>query len=361
MSKTQFLDQINDNLKLFLLALLLFCSQQIIEASIIQSLDKSHHQLCTFDCNWYYKIVEYGYDQLSYLNLRETSTAFFPLFPFFTKGLANIFNISTVVALLVSSKLFFLLSIFAFMKFAKEYFPKVSPILAGFTIAYNPYAVYSNSGYTESLFLFLTCLCFYFLHQKRIKTLAITGAFLSATKIVGVTMGVSYGIFMLKDFIKTNNKKRIFIILNGVVIGLGLVAYMIFLYFHTGNALAFIEASKAWERDISNPIPTLIEYMTEPNYINNFFAIHTLFALYCCCFLAKKGFYHLSIFSLICTLIPMSTSALYSMPRFVWYQAPVLLTVCYFVNKKPVLLIPLLAFFMVVNYTAWLFNLRLMV
>lgn len=353
MNKNSSLNKINDNIQLFLLALLLFCSQQIVEIAIIQSIDQTHSQLCRWDCLWYHKIVEQGYDRLSYLNLEMTSLAFFPLFPLITKAVSNIFNISTLISLLICSKIFFLLSIFAFMKFAKEYFPKISPFIAGITIAYNPYAIYANSGYTEPLFLLLTCLCFYYLKQKRLKSLAVVGSFLTATRLVGAAIGVSYGFFMLKEFWKGSNKKRKFIILNGLMIGSGLISFMIFLYFHTGNALAFIEASKAWGREINNPVSTLLHAMTAPYAILNLFAINTLFALYCCCFLAKKGFHHLAIFSLICIIIPISTSTLYSMPRYIWYQAPILLAVCYFINKRPVLLIPILAFLMLFHYVAW--------
>lgn len=347
------LTPINQNITLFLLSLLLFLSQQISEIFILRHFDQTHTELCRWDCAWYHNIITDGYQQLSYLNLQETNLAFFPLFPIFTKIIASLLNSSITISLIISSKILFLFSIFAFIKFVALYFPKIPPIIAGITIAYNPYVIYSNSGYTEPLFLLLTCSCFYFLEKQRLKPLAFTGVFLTATRLVGLSIGVSYGVVMLKKFINGDNKTKLFIVLTGIIMSFGLLSFMIFLHFHAGDAFAFIHASKAWHREISNPLTNLFDGLGNYYLSKKFFAVTTLFAFYCCFFLARKKLYHLALFSFFCTIIPLSTSLLFSMPRYIWYQAPVLLTVCYLINKRPLLLIPLLPSFMIFNYELW--------
>ena len=313
-----------DNFKLVIFVLLIFLLQQLIEFYILSDLGKNYSDLCRFDCVWYRSIIDRGYDSPEVDTLKEKNYAFFPLLPL----LVAIFSTGSALSLIITSKIFFFLAIFAFIKFCKKFIPEISILVTGSVVTFNPYAIYANSGYTESLFLFFTCSCFYLMKQKRYLFFGVSGAFLSATRLVGISMVLSYFIFTLKEFLSARYPQKIKIILAGLMLTSGLLAFMLFLHFHTGNFLIFIDSSKAWGRHISNPITHILFRLKH----YDLFALFSIGALSACAYLFATKRYELAIFSVLCTMIPLSSGLLVSMPRYIWFQAPILLVLAKLIN-----------------------------
>ncbi len=245
----------------------------------------------------------------------------------------KIFSSSNAVALIAVNKVFFFVTIFAFILFCKKYLPDATLVVTGAVVTFNPYAIYANAGYTETLFLFLTCVCFYFLHQKKYFYLGAWGFFLSAIKVVGIVMLASYIVTVFKMFWRDKLQQKIKMIVAGVMLSSGLLSFMIFLHFHTGDALAFVHASKAWGRVISSPILNVIQGFRESTF-TLLASTMSLVALLSCVYLFVKKRYDLAIFSFFCTMIPLSTGLMLSMPRYIWFQAPILLLCAKLVQIK---------------------------
>lgn len=249
--------------------------------------------------------------------------------------------------------------IFAFIKFCKEYAPQITPITSGIIAALNPYVIYGNAGYTESLFLFLSCFAFVLLKRKKYLTHGLVGALLGITRIVGIFIAASYTISAFKDFINFPIKQKIVIALGGVMIGVGLLGFIIFLHYHSGDPIAFIHIQQApgWGRsEIRNPFLNLTQNLAEftnPPFRATISLVAIIFVIYLFC----KKQYELAAFSALCTLIPLSTG-LFSMPRFIWFQAPLLMVIAQLLNNKKVFyfVIYLLISLMVSNYNLWLNN-----
>ena len=317
------------NFKLVIFVLLIFLLQQLIEFYILSDLGKNYSDLCRLDCVWYKSIIDRGYDSPEVDTLKAKNYAFFPLLPL----LASIFSTGSTLSLIITSKIFFFLAIFAFIKFCKKFIPEISILVTGSVVTFNPYAIYANSGYTESLFLFFTCRCFYLMKQKRYLFFGVSGAFLSATRLVGISMALSYVIFTLKELLSARYPQKIKIILAGLMLTFGLLAFMLFLHFHTGNFLIFIDSSKAWGRHISNPIPNILSTLKYNIFFAVILSLAEIGALSACTYLFATKRYELATFSLLCTMIPLSSGLLLSMPRYIWFQAPILLVLAKLINR----------------------------
>ena len=109
----------------------------------------------------------------------------------------------------------------------------------------------------------------------------------------------------------------------GLMIPLGLAAYMVYLHYHVGDAMAFSNIQRAWDRGIGNPVTVFLTAF-EQRPFNQFLAMMALFSLGMSVYLAVQREFGLALFLAFVTLIPLSTG-LTSMMRYVLLQPPLLL------------------------------------
>ena len=339
---------------LLLTAALIFIAQQAIEFAMLVILQKSYASLCLWDCGWYATIVEHGYDLEPHGHSRGDAAnwAFFPALPTIAKVLFHLFGLSAAGSLILTGKAFFFLAIFWFMKFARLYSPGVPAWLAGMAVAFSPYAIYGNVGYTEPLFLFWTCSFFYFLKQKEWVTSGLCGAFLTSTRLVGVLVVFSYLVSTLKRF-RSNADSRLEILLGLLLIPLGLASFMLALYLVVGDSLAFSHVQRAWGREPQNPL-WIISKGLHGSAFDVYSTVTALAALFLSLIILMQRRYELAIFSLVCSVIPLSTG-LWSLPRYMWWQAPLLLLVVELVHKtrSTFVAIPAGATALLFMYASW--------
>lgn len=310
------------------IAFLVFLSNQFLEFIILLSNAQSYSRLCEWDCPWYGSIVNYGYDYEAHGHERGDAAnwAFFPALPLVASLLAKLGPLTAQTALVVVAKLFFFLSIFAFIKFATLYAPKVSPWVAGAVAGLHPYAIYGNVGYTESMFLFFSCLSFTALRQQRFEAAGLAGAVLSAVRPTGVLFGLAYLIAALRSAPSAVPLERLRMGFGLLLLPLGLALFMVFLYYRMGDGLAFSHVQIAWERIPSNPFKYLVVGLEATDALPQLWAWMTVLALVMTAYLVLSKEYGLAAFSLCATLIPLSTG-LTAMPRYLWWQAPLLLVI----------------------------------
>lgn len=346
--------------QLIKLAILLFVANQLLEFLILTLMGKHYAGMCNWDCIWYSHTVQNGYDlephgeAWGHAKADAANWAFFPLFPLLAMGLQKLLPIELWSAPVLTSKLCFLASIFAFMKFTKAYSPQTPSILAGMVLAFNPYSIYANAGYTEPLFLLLTCASLYHLKMRRYEASGICAALLTGTRLVGVSIALSYALSVLQDMRASRSIPWQKVISGALLIPLGLALFMIFLHFRMGDALAFSHVQRAWMREPGNPFTHLIDGFISGERLIVFWAAMTLAALLAAVYLAYRKRMELAVFSALCTLIPLST-ALWSIPRYIWWQAPILLVVAELTSKKRswMVAIPAGVAGMVYMYAGW--------
>lgn len=339
----------------FIIAAKIFAMEQFLEFLVIAVYRHSYPDLCNWDCAWYKSIVEHGYDIEPHGHPKGDAAnwAFFPALPFIAKALFHIFGLSAANSLILTGKVFFLLSIFWFMKFARLYNPGVSAWGAGMIVAFSPYAIYGNVGYTEPLFLVWTCSFFYFLKQKEYIKSGLCGSVLTSTRLAGLFAVFSYLFCAVQQFYRTRDN-RLEILLGVMLIPLGLACFMLILHAVMGDGLAFSHIQRAWGRSPQNPL-WIIDKGIRGTAFNVYSTLTALTAIFLLLILVVQRRYELAIFSLMCSVIPLSTG-LWSIPRYIWWQAPMLLVVTEIVQKTRSwrIIIPLFGTGLLFMYFSWL-------
>ncbi|WGZ93708.1 MAG: hypothetical protein QJT81_18255 [Candidatus Thiothrix putei] len=294
---------------------------------------------CKWDCGWYASIVNEGY----FLEPKEheagnaANWAFFPLFPLLAIAVKNIFGISAGLALVITSKFFLLIAIFAFMLLVEKELGSKKKILAGFLVAFNPYIIYAHVGYTESLYFFLTSMAFVALKQHQWIMVGFLTGLLSATRVVGILFLFPYFFQLFSQFslFRNNFSLLLTFLLGLLLIPVGLGGYMLYLHLHVGDALAFSHIQVAWGRSLSNPFTNLWFGLMEGGR-STYMAFFALFSLIMSGWLLIDKYYHYAIFLICVTLLPLATG-LDSLPRYVMWQAPFLFGLVLVFDRFPLL------------------------
>jgi len=327
------------NRQVLLTTFVLFFSNQLLEFILLLLFNFSYSMLCSWDCIWYSGIVSHSYDSAPHIfdNFPKgdvANWAFFPLLPISAWFLQQIIGItSSSYSVLITSKLFFALSIFSFIKFGLAYYPKLNPWILGFVVSLNPYVIYANSGYTESAFLFFSCLFFYFFKKEYFLLAGIVGGFLSAVRLAGIFAVFAIIPRTIAQFQKNSGDSKINLILMILLMPLGLSLFMTYLYWLCGDALAFMHIQKAWGREIQFPWIVLSYEVLSGNPHRLYWALLSVFSLAIACYFLWQKNWELGLFLALNTIIPITTS-LASMPRYIFWQAPFLLFLGILLSQK---------------------------
>ena len=315
-----------------LLACALFALHEVL--GIVVALLDHHHPLdtCHWDCHWYVSIAQHGYAKVISPSTHQADWAFFPLFPLLLRATVAVTGLAAPLAAVLLGKAIFLAAIAGFIVFARAWMPAVSPWHAAIVIALEPYAVYGDAGYTEPLFLLLTCLFFIALRTRRYLLCGACGALLSATRVPGILVALPYALALAGRFAQADARERWAIALGGLLIPLGLALYMLHLDRVTGDALAFAHVQTAWRRAPTDPLSAVWGGLRAGN-IHALWALLSLFGVAGGLWLLWTGQVALGAFALACTLLPLS-AGLMSMPRYLAWQAPLLLVLAWLLRRR---------------------------
>jgi hypothetical protein len=308
----------------FLLSSLLVVSFTRLAGAEFGSVPGATVERCRWDCGWYATIVNGGYDNAPHAHPKGDAAnwAFFPLFPavaFLTK---TFFGLKTGSALIWTGKLFLLLSFWAFLRLAERECGRESLPFASALLVFNPHGIYGHVGYTEPMYLFLCAVSFLALTERRWLLAGAATAAMSAVRLVGVLFLASYAVQALRSG-ELKGRAASSVVLGTLLCPLGLAAFMLYLHFHVGDALAFKHVQVAWDREVINPLAAIWNGLVLGGW-DRYFASVAVSSLAMSVWLAYRGKLEYSIFLLAATLLPLSTGLL-SMPRYVFWQVPFLL------------------------------------
>ncbi|MDC0948849.1 hypothetical protein OAS86_05870 [Gammaproteobacteria bacterium] len=310
------------------LALAAFILNQLLDFILLLSLDKNYSQLCRWDCGWYLNLLRDGYDQepsaFGHDKGDAANWAFFPANSILTKAVHQL-GVSQMVAVLLTSRILYLASIIGLLYFVSTYRPDISLLIPALIVTVSPYSIYANVGYTEPFFLLMSSIFFVVLKRGAYVRSGMAGLILSSTRFVGISAAVAYVVDAAPRVKAMSSEQRTAAIFGAFLIPLGLALYMVFLYRLTGDALAFSHIQIAWGRVPENPLSVLASGFSS-GLVNLFWMLVSIFALSCVIYFLCVKRFELAVFSAICTLLPLSTG-LWGMPRYVFWQAPILLAV----------------------------------
>ncbi len=213
-----------------------------------------------------------------------------------------------------------------------------------------PAAIFLHAGYTESVFLVLSLLSFYFIEKKQYLAAALTGGLTSATRLVGIIMPAIFAVLPIPLL------RRIPLVLISFI---GLLMYCTFLLINYNNPLYFSVAQKHWCEINNNctltfPLQTLYEKFTILPSINTLstdgvnedtynWAFSVIFLIFAATMI--KTFprqYWIYSFGII--LVPLATGSTTSMARYVYLAFPIFFAMSRFIPSKYIIGIILFIF-----------------
>ena len=305
--------------------------------------------LCVYDCNAYERLALNGYEgRPSGFDKGDANNwAFFPFYSILVWVVNRITGLSMLVG---GSILTCLLTVWAailswplFDNKFRAYF------LFCFFLFLGPFSYYFSTLYTEALFILLTASGFVLLKQRDYVAAGATGALMSATRSTGLLFAAAILIAAFQNHLKDGGTiggffrtlwKRTDLLLAVALVPVGICCFAIYLWFHSGDALAFVHIQRAWGRAFADPFNNL--YLTMKLQFDNgnystistdlAFGLAAIAGIALSGVMAWKGKWDWAIFSLFGVLLPLSTNA-YSMLRFVVGLGPVLITAALLLSR----------------------------
>lgn len=295
-----------------------------------------------FDGVHHLRLAQNGYSA-------EYSQAFFPLYPLLIK-LFNIFPKGNLdlslytdpsyfyVGMVLSNLLFVFALYFLYKLWKEEYSGKISTIALILLLTF-PTSFYFGSVYSESLFLLLVVLTFWFTNKNKFILAGIFAALASSTKVQGSLL-FFYLLIELSYKYKSFPLTRFDLVRKGVValtISItGLFSYMFYLWREFGNPIYFLTSQPAFGADRSSfPIITLpqvfyryFKILTEVSPVNISFwnslleITVTILLIVVLIYSFKKIKFSYFLFVLLAVIVPTLTGTFSSMPRYALLAFP---------------------------------------
>ena len=297
-----------------------------------------------FDGVHYLLIAANGYTE---------SSGFFPLFPLLIFIMTSIVSPTPAIypfypiqylTVLFATNLFFGLALVMLYKLIKLDYQDSLPVLVIIFILIFPTSFFFASIYSESLFLLLSVLSFYFARTNRWFMASISGGLLTATRFAGIAIIPA----LVFEFIK--QEKSVFK-LKGLLLllmPLGILGYMLFNFLKWGDPFYFIQAQGSFhnERSVDSIVfipqtifryikilttlsPSIFEWWIALLEISVFFFVSIML------FVAWRKKVRLSyiLFALICFFIPISTGTFTGLPRYALILFPIFITLAMIKSK----------------------------
>ncbi len=310
-----------------------------------------------WDTLFYVRIAAYGYTQGSL-------TVFFPFWPLLIRGvgwpLALFIPGETpyFLASILLSNLFFFGSLLLLYRLTEREFGEDVARGAVWLLSFFPYTLFFSTGYTESLFLFLSLATFSFLLRGEGVNwwLASLCALLAAaSRETGFVIVVPFLVFFVRRYwpFWTKMRERWRGMLNALlaigVMPVGVVLYMLFLALAWGSPLRFLAAAIAWDRNPTFPgggvlmslwyLVTLVcPLYSLPNNLQDL--LFTLLPIVVLIWGWRRLPLHYTLYSLAMLLFSLSTMVSYpnplmSIPRYLMVIFPVFMLCGLEYKKRP--------------------------
>lgn len=277
--------------------------------------------LSNWDGGHYLSIAKYGYTE-------KFQYAFFPLYPLAINLLNKLINSYLLSAILISVISTFL-GLHLLYQLMRIYFEKKMAEKIILALIFFPTSFYFLTAYSEGLFFLLVVSTFYFLGKRKLFLATLFATLASTARLVGLVVVVGLLIEVISTF--GVKRKNWFIFLAP----LGFFVYCWYLYTKTQDPFYFITAERHWQRSISVPVFSFwesIRSLSQPEFISTYFStfLDLIFAVFGLG-LSIRTFRFLplsfSLYSILSILLPLFTSTLTSMPRFLLPIFPIFILI----------------------------------
>jgi Gpi18-like mannosyltransferase len=295
--------------------------------------DKSWNMIslhARWDSFYYLDIAQHGY-HLDPGNALS-NVVFFPLYPVFIRLGALLTGRDYILAGWLVSMLALFGASLVLRKLIEEFHPEIKADDALFYLLIFPTAFFLQAVYSESLFLFLSLLTFYFALQGRFNRAGIFGLLAALTRVTGVLLFVP----VAYEYFKIYNARGFFKkeVLPLLLIPAGTALFFLYHAIAFGDPLIFFKVESAWGRAFQfngahfalQSGPALVNFSLDAGFL--------LFALYATYLTFRKGWTAYALYMSATLLVALSTGTLMSLGRYVLVLFPVYILLASIKNKS---------------------------
>ena len=302
-----------------------------------------------WDGVWYRDIVDNGYDTSyasqtptdPYCTVREANClrnfAFFPVYPILIKGFVLV-GIDSLYAGLIVSNVCNLLAIFLLYRLALEFWKdQTKAYISALSMLVFPAAFIFGVYMTESVFICTFLLAYLLAYKKKWIYAGLAGLVLSATRNTGILFMICMVLLWLEQ--NNYNYKNIFkdrkFLIGLLLVPIGLLLFMTYLYFHVGDPIAFINIQAYWGKALvpGGPIGAMLfalyDWHLETNILNHLYNLSYLvltvglFSIN----IKKKWLPNSMSFILLWLVVPLTSGSTVSFSRYASVLFPIYLLV----------------------------------
>jgi hypothetical protein len=213
-----------------------------------------------WDSGWYRDIANHGYPSVTDTSPNildqphHKNYGFFPLYPLLMRIVSVVIGDVYLSGLLISNILLLVTALYLYKLVELDSGPRTGLRTVKYLFLF-PSAFLLSGVLSESLFLTLLVLCFYFSRKERWLWAGVIGFFLSLARPVGVFMVIP----LFWEYLEVNRFRIKPNVLFLSLIPFGLFAFCLYNYYLTGNFLTFvIIKAEYWRTALSNPSVVLL-------------------------------------------------------------------------------------------------------
>lgn len=283
-----------------------------------------------WDTGWYVGISQHGYtpSSLHQVISQQTNIAFFPLYPLIMRFLGLVTGNYYLAGLIISNFCLIISCVYLYRLTRIDYGEDTSIKSIKYLLLF-PVSFILSGVFTESLYLTLTLMCFYYARTGKWYLAGITGFFLSLTRSVGVLVVLPLLYEGLMPLLKKeknlknlkNSINKILPLFYLFLVPLGTVSFMIYNYHLTGDFIAFTHAQVMWQRHFGNPLEILINGY-HGNIYTAFEAVFASITIFIFILSYRKIRFSYWLFCMYSIFVPLCTG-IQSMPRFILVIFPI--------------------------------------
>lgn len=287
-----------------------------------------------WDSSWYISIARIGYRPEA-LEGPFANYAFFPLFPFLSRGVGWLFGNVFIGGLVVANLALLVACIFLYRLALLDHDRDTARASVKYLFA-APGAFFLSGMLTESLYLALVLMCFYFARTRRWSLVGVSGFLLTLSRGPGILAGLPLlWIYLSQRGVSLRQIRPDVLWLAGLPAGIAVFMWMN--YQLTGDALAFahIQAT-AWSHRLQNPLAALWREMVGGDIFNQFNAWYAFGVLAVTVgFLRRLGVAY-GLFALLSLLFGLAYGPPYaSLLRYSVVIFPLYIVVARFTRSRP--------------------------
>jgi hypothetical protein len=287
-----------------------------------------------WDSSWYVSIAQIGYRPEA-LDGPFANYAFFPLFPLLSRWVGWPFDNVFIGGLVVANAALLVACVFLYRLVLLDHDVPTARRTVTYLFA-APGAFFLSGMLSESLFLALVVMCFYFARTHRWWAVGVLGFLLALSRGLGVLAAVPLAwIYLSHRGLSLRRIRPDVLWLIGLPAGIGV--FMWVNHQVTGDSLAFAHIQEtAWDHRLQNPVIALWDAIAGDDVFDRFNAWYILGVLVLTVAFARKLGVAYGSLALLVVVLPIAYGPSYSsMVRYSTVIFPLYIVLARFTRDRP--------------------------